>query len=247
MIQLNRLQSHKLRSSKMGDKLIGFYESIWQEDLTTIANDTIRNIKYSITNPYLLFPSAEYEYAAIRVMIFGQETFTWGGEFQQYGITPSVTGLLSLFDLFVNEDWGSNTPFWRFVSWIREYLRDERCNNIALIPNNLVKVGRNGQTGFDRDVFVASQRLNLINREIDILHPDIIISLSGPSYDNVIKDIFGDYREEIIDLDIRLSSLHIDNLSIPFYRLYHPKYLNISGNTERAKREVLNIINKITS
>lgn len=177
---------------------------------------------FNMANPYLLSLPDGYAMALLRVMLIGKETNHWGTELANV----SVETLMELYRKFVIEGWGDNYAFWTFVSALREYSRDDLGNAVSVISNNVVKVGNDG-IGFNDELLEAMlKKENLLKEEIGILRPDILIFLTGPSYDPVIKKILGDFAIESIDPALRLDRLYIDGLDVEAYRCYHPRYLS---------------------
>ena len=93
-------------------QLESVYSLCWDEDCTEMRfNQDLQQ-----TNPYLLCVSDEYAQARYRIMYVGQETNTWGSEFE---IDPTITDLMNLYNSFVNRTWGTNQLFWQFYSALR--------------------------------------------------------------------------------------------------------------------------------
>lgn len=120
MIELMTICQHQVDDNPMNRQLRALYA-----DMLTPLSDIITeyNCKNEscISNPYLLAASQDYYAAKRRVMIFGQETYTWGGEFGNDGaFSPdtSVEELMKLYDLFANNT-GYNSPFWNYCKALK--------------------------------------------------------------------------------------------------------------------------------
>ena len=62
--------------------------------------------------------------------------------------------------------------------------------------------------------------------EVNILKPDIILFLSGPYYDNILKEQFENIKYKNVNgfTKRQLAKLKMDNVDYSF-RTYHPNYL----------------------
>lgn len=217
-------------------KLITLYADKYK-DLAPVlikTNNCILDEKNKATNPLLLRVDQSWENSRLKVMIFGQETNKWGWRQEVDGSTNlfeynlnSIEHLLQLYyDFFFIRN-GIYSPFWQFFNSIKKYLQD-RCD-ASVVWNNINKIGIL-EAGCSSQIYdITKSFFNIVKDEIDILKPDIIIFLTGPRYDDKIKDSLGPFNKKNIE-DFNPNQM----CSIEFesnygfskvLRTYHPAYL----------------------
>lgn len=213
----------------MNKALLNLYSSKWDNltaGLRPIIEDESLEIKPA--NPLLLYVGDEEDYASadIKLMIYGQETNSW----YEKG-SGTIDDIQTLYDGFFNEGdcWNYGGHFWngisRFLSSLQSKFPEKK---IRLIWNNIVKIGKHGDKGFPPDYIYEVERahFHVIPQELEILKPHIVLFFTGPHYDSVIKDNFGELRYEALpnSTERQLSRIFLKN--VPFaYRTYHPNYL----------------------
>lgn len=219
----------------INDELTKLYSRFWSWYSENCQGGKIMGVP--VTNPYLLKVSEKWEAARIKIMVLGMETNYWATELSDV----NVSSLMNHYNKFVIEDWGDNYQFWQFVSTLREWSRDCRHSDIAFIPNNVSKIGRPGK-GTDDSVFNAViDNVNLVRKEIDIIHPDMLLILTV-SYDNYLKAVLGNYTATPIDNVQRMSWLELQELNIPCLRCPHPLSLSFNNSWNETVCFIENII-----
>jgi hypothetical protein len=127
-------------------------------------------------------------------MVFGQETNDWEKEYH-----PSITmpHLCDVYDRFFNKGacQSSGVHFWngltRFQNILGEKFPDKQ---IQYLWNNIIKIGKDGEKGRPPEYIYEQERLhfNVIPEEINILQPNVLLFLTGPSYDDAVRNNFGE-------------------------------------------------------
>ncbi|SET50261.1 hypothetical protein [Hymenobacter actinosclerus] len=210
--------------------LESLYASKWQDLFDSIYPLlTDDNVEDTPACPLLLKVEDEefYSNADIRIMIFGQETNSWYEPFHK-----DMNSIIGYYDKFFNsgECWHYSGQFWngvsRFVKLIKERHPDK---SIALLWNNITKIGRHEGIGFPSAPIhqVEREHFSIIPQEIEILKPNIILFLTGPNYDSVISEVFGDLNMNAVSDDFttrQLARLELPNVGFAV-RTYHPGYL----------------------
>lgn len=213
----------------MNEALLNLYSSKW-DNLTTATKSILEDETLDIkpANPLLLYIDEEEEYknADIRLMIFGQETNSW---YDERGAT--IDAVQTLYDGFFNEGecWGYGGQFWngisRFLSSLKAKFPDKK---IRLTWNNIVKIGKQGDKGFPPDYIyeIEREKFHVIPTELEILKPNVVLFLTGPNYDSIIKDNFGELKYEALpnSTERQLSRVTLKDVQFA-YRTYHPNYL----------------------
>lgn len=250
----------EIRGNTMTDSLpskTALYDRYQEQLETLIAShpDLVRacNCEASEpTNPFLLGLTDEYLNADIRVMFIGQETRGWLNE-KPFPTCNDYSELIALHEL----GYPSAIPKWgkpvrraaeMMVGAISQRVAEQR-NRPGFVWNNLIKVGKHQEIGkpcqhildWQADWFV------LLREEIETFcKPNLIIFLTGPNYDSLIKRTFPDvtfgsingYRlREMAALD---SSCFHDACAI---RTYHPGYLNRGkGRMQRYLSDLVDML-----
>ena len=213
----------------MNKELLELYNSKWsvfQEKITTLEKDD--SLETKPAKPLLLCVDEEgiYENADIKVMIFGQETNGWCSEGEK-----SVDEIVQTYFDFYHTDYcfTYGGQFWNGIKRFKK-LFDQKFENKknSFLWNNIIKVGKLDDKGFPPDEIYEVEKLefNLIKSEIEILKPDVLIFLTGPNYDSVIKDSLGDYTQTALpnSSERQLSKINVLGKENCF-RTYHPNYL----------------------
>lgn len=214
----------------MNKQLLNLYSSKWDKLCSAmqpiLEDDTLET---KPTCPLLLSIGNEEEFknADIRLIVFGQETNNWYEEFHN-----EIIHIIGKYDEFYNSGgcWSYGGQFWngvaRFIAMLQEKYPNKK---ISLIWNNIVKIGKFNDKGFPPDYVyeVEREHFSVIKNELKILQPTVVLFLTGPNYDSVIVDNFGDLA--FTKLPTGFSERQIARLSltgIPFaFRTYHPNYL----------------------
>lgn len=207
------------------------YESKWDDfskKINGINNDVLS--QEISTNPLLLrIDEQEYLNSDIKIMIFGQETNDWDLDFKN-----DVEHCLIMYNDFFNTKncfSKKNKPFWtgyqKFISKLNDASSGKR---ISSVWNNVIKIGIKGKKGKPNKSIYDIERnfFNIIKDEIQILKPDVLLFLSGPNYDEEIRNSLQNVNFNAIDnnFNIRqMSKLEVIGNNIKAYRTYHPGYL----------------------
>lgn len=223
------------------DMLRELYSSKWDQ-LSSAMRPIVEGNNYSIkpTNPLLLWPCLEddeYDKADIRVMILGQETNNWYGTFNPNADkNEEIERIFEFYNEFFNVDQSYRSHFWNGFNLFRRML-DKKFpyKNICYAWNNVVKIGKSSQKGFPPDYIynIEQTYFRVLDNEINILKPHIILFilfLTGPNYDNCIKDKLGEIHfKQISPFTSReIAELDINGVNFAF-RTYHPNYLYRQG------------------
>lgn len=195
------------------------------------------------TNPLLLKIDNETDFkkAEIRIMIFGQETNGW------YENSDDLESIINAYQEFFGTDYcySYGGQFWNGVNRFRSMLQEKYPDKkIRLVWNNLVKTGKSDGRGMPPDYIYQIERYNfeVIKEELKIVNPNVVLFLSGPNYDKIIKDNFGALKYEPLApfSERQLSKIAFDSVDFCF-RTYHPNYLwrnNINSYFDRILKEI---------
>ena len=206
------------------------YLSNW-DNLSKKINDLKQDDDQIVepTNPLLIYISDEEKYlrSDLKVMVFGQETNDWEGGFSK----EKMDHILKTYDDFYNSGscYKRGGHFWNGVKRFNERLQNKFTNkSIHFVWNNVVKIGKNNEKNIPSDqiIHIELEHFNVVQRELEILEPDLLLFFSGPNYDHQIKTKINDVKYLEIDgfKTRELAELRINNIQFSF-RTYHPNYL----------------------
>ena len=213
-------------------QLENLYRLRWNK-LAYELNNIISDDKYEIkpTNPLLLNHAdpKSFELADIRVMIIGQENNDWEGPFYN-----NFEKILSIYPRFYQGYWyphkGQFRNHYNHIVWLLENKFPDK--KISFFWSNVIKVGKANEKGLPPEYIlnIVKKDFSVLNEEIAIIKPNLILFLSGPYYDGHILD-------QLPNLEISniegfptnvLASFKIDSVENSF-RTYHPVNMNFLG------------------
>jgi hypothetical protein len=156
--------------------------------------------------PFLLYIDDEEAFEdkdVVKVMFFGQE-FS-GKDWYHYDYRKSVCDNMELYQTFFKSITGSKNKrgLGNGMNILIERISKKFPNkSFRFVWNDIVKLYKTGE-----DDIISPQYYNTVGKEfakdiirgeLDIIKPDIIIFLSGPTYDDKLQDIFGDILFETL-------------------------------------------------
>ena len=196
---------------------------------------------------------AKYKNADLRIMIFGQETNRWETEVSKMEIPTeeSCKYIGETVDEFMKahikhrSKADLKTPFWIAFKKLNELTSEINCE---VIWNNIYKIGnreKNKNRPHEQIRKLENEYFDVIHDEISILQPDVLLFLTGPSYEARVNKKFGiDAYQSISNIEKRkLAKISISN-GIPAYRTYHPGHLNRKGFLKEYLKLIIEDIKK---
>lgn len=246
VISLNLNKEKKIMS--VNEKLKELYISKWQG-----LEKEMKKINSNPSNPLLLNIDEEnYQKSKYKVMIFGQETNDWEGDFGNYNIEH-------LLEVYKNFSWGlmdaskkRKDNFFTTLGLLINKLNEISSPNY-FIWNNIYKIGKAHEKGKPTDEIkeIENNYFNVIEEEVKILKPNAIIFFTGRTYDEKIKTVFGDFEHEKdsnLSKEEPIKKITLLNKDFNFiqscYKTYHPRFLT-TGKGMSGKRDfVINILCK---
>jgi hypothetical protein len=179
----------------INEELYELYASKW-EGVSAALLTSVEEDEKTPTHPLLLYVDDEeaWQNADLKVMIFGQETNDWENWPKP---VKSIEHLRSVYDGFFNKGkcW-SYGGFWNGIARFQELLNKKYPEKkIRYLWNNIVKVGLADEAGrplpcmYDE---IERDNFHVIPDEVNILKPNVLIFLTGPKYDDLIRENFGE-------------------------------------------------------
>jgi len=216
----------------LNNKLTKLYSDNWLDFARKLEEIKESELTVKPTNPLLITVQDEYKYinADIRVMIFGQETNDWGGDFMN-----DIKHIISIYEDFFSSKhcFKYGGQFWNGISRFLKMLELQNPNkSIEFIWNNVIKVGKSGKKGKPPEYIyhVEKENFRILNEEMQILQPNLVLFLSGPYYDNILIEQFKDIGFQNIEeyQQKQIAKVNLLNCDSAF-RTYHPNYLWRNG------------------
>jgi hypothetical protein len=234
----------------INEKLTKLYSEHWKEFTFGLKN-IVDSDKYSIkpSNPLLLNHSSpeKYENSDVKIMILGQENNTWEGLYNHN--ENNFESLLNLYPNFYGgEYYKYRGTFKNHYNYLVEGFKNKFPDkSLGFFWSNVIKIGKSNDKGLPPNYILdlLFEKFDVLQNEIDIIKPDIIVFLSGPAYDihlkkqlkNIEFEKLLNYTENIV------SKIKIPNIKFAF-RTYHPKYMNFQGK-DKYEKLYLDIFNSI--
>jgi len=120
---------------------------------------------------------------------------------------------------------------WQFQQLLTAKINDENQNNCGIIWSNLVRLDENLNKINENDMLekIAINNNEILRKEIEIIQPDIVVFVTGYSYDWLLKKTFNDiqfHQSDNGNLNInKLAILQSEFLPKYSFRTYHPRAL----------------------
>jgi hypothetical protein len=151
------------------------------------------NTKDKATNPLLIKVSEKWEDSEVKIMIIGQETYTWCGECGNEGIfSANIKESLNIYNRFFLNNYGYTSPFWNEFRRLSKSIKTNK--KVDFSWNNVIKIGRIGAGNIPNINDIIYKDFNILIEEIKITKPNIVIFFTGPSYNNHIKRFIGSFN-----------------------------------------------------
>ena len=170
--------------------------------------------------PLLIDISDAYRRSMVKLMVVGQQTKGWGHP------EDGIEGLLAEYRRFDLGKTYVRSPFWLAAHEVYESLNPAGPPR-GFLWSNLIKVDV-AQERPPRAIEELISFTGLLQHELSITQPDVVVFFTGPWYDERLRATFpGVEYERVNDFIDRLSH---DELPVQTFRSYHPNYLRRSGN-----------------
>jgi len=200
-----------------------------------IIKSNLADQKYA--GPLLIYCYEEnyFDTNNIKIMFVGKETNGWNN--QDISLESTMYHCVELTKKTMSCEYNKNRPFWNFINKINKAINPEKKLNF--IWNNINKFGKyknkeitgSGRGKASKKVLEQENKyFNVFIAELEIIKPDVVIFLTGPSYDEDIKKKLPNVKfEKCSDLKIREFALVVhEKLPKKSFRVYHPQYLRQS-------------------
>lgn len=217
-----------MKMNELSKKLCSMYQE-HEEQMQTFAKkciETKRNEEISF--PWQLSSATDkYCSAKVKIMVVGQETNGWGD------IDDIAENMLATEEFQTHNSY-SGVPFFQFVKDLAEALNGKSDSYIdTVFYTNLFKIANNDRPKYlVEHKNLATEYCNnfntLLEKEIEILNPKLLVFTTGPYYDEWIKTQFeGVEYSTVTNADIsQFARLSHKALPQNTFRTYHPGFMN---------------------
>ena len=187
-----------------------------------------------VDGPFLIATNDDYEAAKPRLIIVGQENNRWFGlsyrkVLQKYNVEQAVEYYAHFWIEQATDPY--NVCFFQNIAYLRKAILGNDSQRHKLLWLNLFKFnqGRTPQMIYSthRET-VLTWQANVVQQEICILRPDVVVFLTGPRYDHIIRRFYSDAAFSGIDghpLN-EIAAVTAHGLPPLTFRSYHPNYFN---------------------
>ena len=224
--------------------------NLYTEHWDVLTQHIPKRNKYSF--PHIVDANPSYALAPVKLFIVGQQTDDWGSEFGKWGdqkIDAPVEKLMALYHNFNRgETYKRVTPFFEAAYQLQELL-NPKWDRYGFMWSNLVRVDYKGNMK-PNDGRVPLQveeqicAVPLLNGEIKIAKPDVVVFFTGPDYEARLAATFeGMNVEPVSGFDVRfLARLQHPDLPRNTFRTYHPGFLRRQKESQKQTGTILNKI-----
>ena len=227
----------------MQKQLNELYKTVFTPEKLATLKD-----KEKLSAPLLIKVFDSYINSDIKIMFVGKETNHWLTKVNDKN-KKGVNYLLNYYDeafehlfrryekAFENNENSHKSAFFSQYMNIRDQLMNAEFGSI--VWNNIYKLSYDQNKGFSKsaknhpDIPELSKKIFL--EELNILQPDILIFVTGASYDTEIKNYLEEYKTIDVPIKKRLwkFSYQLNNKNILCYRTIHPHYYRRNHKNEK--------------
>lgn len=169
--------------------------------------------------PFLISPNARYWSAPIRVAFIGQETRGWVSNKR---IESQICG----YESFNLGKYYRASPFWNIIRKLEHRISSEKYASAWLNLNRYDEKKKRPSRALAAKL---SEIDWILAEELKIVEPNVIIALTGPTYDERISKFFGNERLAVGGFKTRELCEFINHrFDAKVLRTYHPNYLRLS-------------------
>jgi hypothetical protein len=202
------------------------------EQLKRIYDSYLENLKMQIKqNPeefsYPLFMKvfSDYEKVQKKILFVGKETYGWIDTMNHTNslTTDYIMDCYEEFE-FAKNYHGRNSPFWRFVKTFYQSINGHEIPN-GFLWTNFSKCDTDGTTPNIKNQELNELGFNLIVDELKIVKPDIVLFLTGWTFEHHFQRVFNGINYITIEKDLIYQCLH-PLLPKKTFMTMHPNGLN---------------------
>lgn len=215
-------------SQQVNRLLQDFYQQVVTEFCRT------SQIPEGLVGPFLISRPNNYSDLAIRWMYVGQETLGWTTL-----TTPADVEQLMKdhadFNLAKGYS-GAGSPFWSFAHTLDSELNSQGPAR-SFIWSNIARIGWAKDPGRVPDEYLDFwSRHRLLAKEVQLLVPQLVLFVTGPDYDDLLKREFPGIDLPMLSFAEPISRTSHPELPALSFTSYHPAFLRRHG-LEKSVRD----------
>lgn len=230
-----------IKEKEIDHKLQDAYKECWSR-LTRAVSNLPHEDFAQLSNPFLVKCLPAYKKAKKKVLFVGQETNGWESfhvtleSFQDGNLESNRDDIIEYLqwmyeDLRFNRKW-DYTPFWKGMRRLYQAI-DADGSDDGFLHTELVRFDLNQKRPPQNVEELLQKEYNILPMEIKALKPDVVIFLTGPDYDDRLRETFinsyvlGDQlKYELFDGFKKNELIRLAHPALPYhtYRTYHPGY-----------------------
>ena len=199
-------------------------------DRACVNSEAADKMLREVSAPFLVKTNEQYEVAKPRVVVVGQETNGWLGLYKEFLDRNTIIDALSTYESF---DFGRmyNSTFFQYFDRIRNSIfgaNATKDSRKVILWLNLFKFFHGSMIRSPHLEAVLNLQADVFQQELKLLKPDVVIFLTGPNYDCIIRRFYPNVLPKPLEVysERQVAQLvHRDLPSLTF-RTYHPGYLN---------------------
>ena len=228
-------------NSEENQRLLKLFESKWdvvRKVCNAIKDEELWMVLHLACVPY------NYNKMKYKILIVGQENDGWG--FQN----EAILSMYDTLDFLDSKDYNDMRPFfsfpYNFCKSINnlEDIKDSKKTYFTWVNLREFSFNEAPKTSLGKEAqSIIDNEFNILEEEIKIINPDIVLFLTGPNYDYYIKNqLKGVEFKTVENYGIRQFT-RVEHEALPknSFRIYHPVYLrrrSLENNyLEKLKKE----------
>lgn len=202
---------------------------LYLKEIKRLKNSDIKSFEFD--GPLLMHCwEKEYLQSEFKILFFGRESNGWMGD-----LILNVEDCINKYQDFELCENGNYTTFWQYVYETKNILMPKSVNQKNFLWSNVSKFSKLDGKAIDLDSYkFFCDNFQILENEIEILKPDVIIFFTGESWDNKIQyQINSEIQFQKVKDDIPISKLsRISSEIFPHntFRVDHPITLKIQKN-----------------
>ena len=227
-------------NSEINQKLLKLFESKW-EAVNKVYDTLQEEEEWAVLHLACIPPN--YEKTKYKILIVGQENNGYG-----YETEPKKSMLFTLD--FQSNRYYDNAPFFSFPYSFCASIND--CDNEKYSKKSYLAWVNLKEFSFEtsskkplneKAQSIIDNEFNILEEEIKIINPDIVLFLTGPNYDYYIKNQLKGVEFKTVENYQIGQFARVEHKSLPknSFRIYHPVYLrrrSLENNyLEKLKKE----------
>ena len=209
-------------NSEVNQKLLKLFESKW-EAVDKVYNALQGEEEWAVLHLACVPPN--YEKMKYKILIVGQENDGWGIE------DNARLSMFATLDFLDSKDYNDRRPFfsfpYKFCKSINnlEDIKDSKKTYFTWVNLREFSFDETPKTSLGKEAqSMIDNEFNILEEEIKIINPDIVLFLTGPDYDfDIEKQLKGVEFKTVENYDIR-EFARVEHEALPknSFRIYHP-------------------------